>query len=478
MSLKQVREAIAESEEVAAGAPVTLRRDIGYDVVYYLKENAAALPRAPRSSASSSATTREGDRGRAPARHASARSAKKSSKEPQYKGLEPGDEIGHGRHRGHLRRRPARHAGGDQGPGQRRRAADPGRAADLDPAGTGGHPRRRRSTRAVQEAGEYALSSRGLPGAFVSMNIHTGEILGMGSYPTYDPPVFTEPVDPEGIRRTLQRPDPGAADQPRHRKRLPDRLDLQDHHRAGGAGKRRDHAADRRSTTTATSKSARTEIRKRRRRGQRPADAGPRPAGLLRRLLLQAGPEDVGQELPAELVAQARDRRARPGSTSAAKAEGLVPSKEWRDEAGREGGTEDTPLVGRRQRPARDRPGRPADQPAADGDRLRDARQRRQGRRRRTSAWQSRTPPAGSLEEFELAEPRRKVKIDPAYRQAIMEGLHEAAQARGGTATAVFGEFPIQIAGKTGTAERPSQTATSPGSSPCPRTLVPTSLRS
>ncbi len=43
---------------------------------------------------------------------------------------------------------------------------------------------------AVQEAGESALAQRGLPGAFVSMNIHTGEILGMGSYPTYDPSVW------------------------------------------------------------------------------------------------------------------------------------------------------------------------------------------------------------------------------------------------------------------------------------------------
>ena len=44
---------------------------------------------------------------------------------------------------------------------------------------------------AVQAAGEAALAERGLPGAFVSMNIHTGEILGMGSYPTYDPSVWT-----------------------------------------------------------------------------------------------------------------------------------------------------------------------------------------------------------------------------------------------------------------------------------------------
>ena len=37
----------------------------------------------------------------------------------------------------------------------------------------------------------------------------------------------------------------------------------------------------------------------------------------------------------------------------------------------------------------------------------------------------------------------------------ILEGLHEAAQAPGGTSYGVFGGFPIPVAGKTGTAQRP-----------------------
>jgi penicillin-binding protein 2 len=58
------------------------------------------------------------------------------------------------------------------------------------------------------------------------------------------------------------------------------------------------------------------------------------------------------------------------------------------------------------------------------------------------------------IKEFEF-QPRRQVKIDPGYRQAILEGLHEAAQVPPGTAAGVFGGFPVPIAGKTGTAERP-----------------------
>jgi penicillin-binding protein 2 len=51
--------------------------------------------------------------------------------------------------------------------------------------------------------------------------------------------------------------------------------------------------------------------------------------------------------------------------------------------------------------------------------------------------------------------PRRHVDIKPETRQLIMEGLHLATSGPGGTATSVFAEFPIPIAGKTGTAERP-----------------------
>ena len=58
------------------------------------------------------------------------------------------------------------------------------------------------------------------------------------------------------------------------------------------------------------------------------------------------------------------------------------------------------------------------------------------------------------LKEFE-PPPRRHVYVNPTYRAAILEGLHEAAQAPGGTSYAVFGGFPIPVAGKTGTAERP-----------------------
>jgi penicillin-binding protein 2 len=58
------------------------------------------------------------------------------------------------------------------------------------------------------------------------------------------------------------------------------------------------------------------------------------------------------------------------------------------------------------------------------------------------------------LKEFDPPIQRR-FKIDPTYRSTILEGLHEAAQVAPGTAAGVFGGFPVPVAGKTGTAERP-----------------------
>jgi penicillin-binding protein 2 len=57
-----------------------------------------------------------------------------------------------------------------------------------------------------------------------------------------------------------------------------------------------------------------------------------------------------------------------------------------------------------------------------------------------------------ALQELD-APTARRVKIAPETRNAILEGLHGAASAPGGTSTPVFQDFPIPIAGKTGTAE-------------------------
>jgi penicillin-binding protein 2 len=57
------------------------------------------------------------------------------------------------------------------------------------------------------------------------------------------------------------------------------------------------------------------------------------------------------------------------------------------------------------------------------------------------------------LEEVRPA-PKRTLDFSPGTRETIMEGLTRAAMEEGGTSYKVFGNFPFNVAGKTGTAER------------------------
>jgi penicillin-binding protein 2 len=61
---------------------------------------------------------------------------------------------------------------------------------------------------------------------------------------------------------------------------------------------------------------------------------------------------------------------------------------------------------------------------------------------------------AGQAEQNLEAPTARRLGIPADHRQAILEGLRGAASAPGGTSTPVFEGFPIPIAGKTGTAEK------------------------
>jgi penicillin-binding protein 2 len=65
--------------------------------------------------------------------------------------------------------------------------------------------------------------------------------------------------------------------------------------------------------------------------------------------------------------------------------------------------------------------------------------------------------PAGRVVQEIEPDPRRQVDIEPEWQKAIMGGLTDAAMEPEGTSYPVFGGqgFPVEVAGKTGTAERP-----------------------
>ena len=61
--------------------------------------------------------------------------------------------------------------------------------------------------------------------------------------------------------------------------------------------------------------------------------------------------------------------------------------------------------------------------------------------------------PEGKVVQEIAPPPQREVEISEEWRQPIMDGLVDAAMSPGGTSYPVFGSFPVDIAGKTGTAE-------------------------
>ncbi|MDX6604649.1 MAG: penicillin-binding protein 2, partial [Solirubrobacterales bacterium] len=206
MSLKKVRRTIREEEEVAAGAPVTVRRDVGYDLVYFLEENQRRFPGVsvqrifvrnyPHESRAAHVLGSVGQ------------VSEKELKEPAYSDLQPGDEVGQGgveyAYDRWLRGKPGLTKVQVNALGQ----PTPGGQLVSQPPVPGDNLKLTINPK-VQTAGEAALAERGLHGAFVTMNVRDGQILGMGSYPTFDPSVFTKPMTQSQVNELYRDPELG-----------------------------------------------------------------------------------------------------------------------------------------------------------------------------------------------------------------------------------------------------------------------------
>ena len=64
---------------------------------------------------------------------------------------------------------------------------------------------------------------------------------------------------------------------------------------------------------------------------------------------------------------------------------------------------------------------------------------------------------AGTVLQKIDPKPARHIDINPLYRDAILEGLHDGAQTPGGTSDDVMGNFPEQVYGQAGTAQYTGQ---------------------
>ncbi|MBA3865726.1 MAG: penicillin-binding protein 2 [Solirubrobacterales bacterium] len=447
MSPKKVRRTIREQEEVAAGAPITLRRDIGSDVVFYIEENQRRFPGVTVQRVFVRAYP-DGTR----AAHVVGTVGEVSEEEleaPPYKGLEPGDEVGKGgveyTYDKYLRGQPGLtriqvNALGEPTPGGQLVSTPPKPGDNLvlsiNPA--------------VQAAGEAALSERGLPGAFITMNIHDGQILGLGSNPTYEPAVFTRPMTQSQVNELIR--DPVAAP-------LSDRA-TESAYPTGSAYKIITALAALENGVITPSSSifdnGSIELGRQKFKNAGGASYGPLtlvPAlkvssdVFFYELGLRMWDKNYLQDWSHKLGIGDPTGLDLPGET-----EGLVPSKKWRDELFAKGETErpwsagDNVQLATGQGDLQTNPLQMAIAYAALGN---------DGTIVTPHVGMEIQDAAGrALKEF-APKPRRHVKIDPVSRQAILEGLHEAAQVSGGTAAGVFGGFPIPVAGKTGTAERP-----------------------
>jgi penicillin-binding protein 2 len=442
--LKQMKE---EGEVVAAGAPLTIRQGVGYDVIYYVEEHKGKFPGVtvekvfvrnyPKEDAAAQILGYTGE-------------VSEEDLEGAYKGTEPGEVVGQeGLEYNYdkvLRGTPGTSryqvdAMGEPTPG--------GQLSSTPPIP--GDTLKLSLNQAVQEAGESALAQRGLPGAFVSMNIHTGEILGMGSAPTYDPSVWTNLSQKH--YEELSSEDTG---DPLFNRATSSAYPTGSTYKIITALAGLENGVF--TPDTIVDDTGKIEIG-----GQEFENSEGEINGPITLVPALEKSSDVFfytqgykmwktdylQEWSAKMgigVPTGIDLPLGEG------AEGNVPSKKWTEEE-EAGGNEFIEPWG---------PGQNIQLAVGQGYLQTDPLEMAIAYAALGNGGTIVTPHLGKevqdaagrvIREIDPG-PRRHVKIDPEYQRLIMEGLHDVTSGPGGTATEVFKNFPIPIAGKTGTAER------------------------
>ena len=306
----------------------------------------------------------------------------------------------------------------------------------------------------LQKAGQAALERYGLPGAFVAMDPRSGEVLGLGSNPSYDPNVFAKGVSPSVYKR-LQDSDNGAP--------LANRA-TQGLYPTGSTFKLITAVAGLESglISPATvlfdggSLTVGGVTFKNAGNVSHGAVALPRALQVssdvyFYRVGLMADQRggDVIQKWAGRLGLGRTTGIDLPGEGA-----GLVPSPEWRNRLFRRKLTE--------------RPWTPGDNinlAVGQGDLQANPLQMAVAYSAVANGGRIVTPHIGMRVEdnsgriLQQIEPgaKRRLDLSSSTRSAIMQGLRAAANDPGGTSTPVFEGFPIDVAGKTGTAERGAQ---------------------
>jgi penicillin-binding protein 2 len=452
MTTKEVRRTLRDGNRATvAGGPVILKKGLGVDKVYYLRENQSSFPGV----SVERVFTREYKDGTLAA-HLFGNVGEVTAeqlKEPRYAGLQQGDQVG----QSGIEYEYDRYLRGK--PGTDRIQVDAlGRPTDQlrsRPAQVGDDVKLTIDS-GLQATGEGALQSFGLPGAFVAMNVNNGEILGMGSAPTFDPSIFTHPItqsqyhaltsrktDAPLANRAIQGLYPtGSTFKPiTATAALEDHLigantifndtgslKLDNNLTVHNAGKVINGPIDMSDALKVSSDVYfySLGLRAKASKGHGMIQDWARKYGL---------GEKTGIDLPSEV-------------------DGLIPDPAWRNRLYREHLT--------------DRPWTAGDNvnlAVGQGDLEADPLQMAVAYAALGNGGTIVTPHMGDdvetstgkvLQEIRPA-PRRHIDIKPSVQGTIMTGITRAAMEPGGTSYPVFGNFPFEVAGKTGTAQRPNQ---------------------
>ncbi|MEK6250513.1 MAG: penicillin-binding protein 2 [Actinomycetota bacterium] len=447
--VRRMRRDMSEQLKVSRSAPVTLQRDVDYDLVYYLQEHQADFPgvavqrvfvrRYPDGTLGAHLFGNVGEINEA------------ELKEPRYKGLKPGDLIGQDgaefEYDRYLRGRPGEtrvqvDSLGRPTPGGELSSVPPKPGDNLQLSIDAG----------VQGAGEAGLAARGLPGAFVAMDVRNGQVLGLGSFPTFDPSIFTKPITPSQYKDLTSQ----TTDAP-----LTDRA-IRGLYPTGSAFKPITAMAAL-TGGVITPSTPITDTGGLTVGGITFRNAGGGAYGTLSLPSALQVSDDVffytlGLRMNGTLQLQKWAHRFGLGSPSGidlpGESSGLIPSPSWRNRLYRKGLTDrpwsagDNINLSVGQGDVQVDPLQLADAYAAIGN---------GGTLVRPHVGMQVVDTAGRVVQELNPPPRRHIPINPEYRSAILDGLHMAAQSPGGTSYSVFGGFPVPVAGKTGTAQRTGQ---------------------
>ena len=197
------------------------------------------------------------------------------------------------------------------------------RAAAGQPAAPVARPRR-------AARGQQALAGGTGRGAFAVMDVNNGEVVALGSQPSFDPNIFTKPISQKRLdalsseelgKPLFNRAIQGGYPTGSTFKLVTATAALESGHITPGHRSERPGLAHGR----------RRDVRERRRRRPRRARAAPGAHGLERRLLLPARPghEREGHAAPA-VGAPARHRAARPASTCRPRSRAGCRRRRWR----------------------------------------------------------------------------------------------------------------------------------------------------